>query len=166
MATRSGAKLIVSLECDSFAASSGVNGAAASLAQRIVTSRAQGTSANQVDKVFQRSFGDLGTTPVDYDLAGGSNVKDPASQADQTFSKLHAVIVTNTHASQTITIGGDANSVPIFGAAGDDIVIGPGGFFAWDYGGDGVAVTAGTGDIIQLVASGASTSGTITLIGR
>lgn len=165
MATRSGAKVILNVEGDSFSASAGLSGAVASIALRAAVARAQGTSAGQVDKVFADDLS-VGTTPLDLDLAGGSNVKDPASQADQTFARLQAVFVVNTHATQTLIIGGDANSVPIFGAAAHTISIGPGGLFAWDFGADGVAVTAGTGDIVQIEGSAADTTGKIILVGR
>lgn len=165
MATRSGTRLTVTLEGESFAAASGANGAVASIALRGGVTRAQGTSANNVDKVFQANIS-VGTAAVDYDLSGGSNVKDPASQADQTFTKLHAIIVINTHASQNLILGGDTNSVPFLSTAASTITIGPGGIFAWDFGADGVAVTAGTGDIVQIEGSGSATTGVLTLIGR
>ena len=165
MATRSGVKVAVTIEGESFNASGGANGAVASIAARAVIARAQGTSSGQVDKVFSADT-TVGTAATDYDLSGGSNVKDPASQADQTFTKLHGVLIENKHATQTLTIGGDANSVPIFDDPSDTVTIGPGGFFLLDRGGDGYTVTAGTGDILQVVGSGASTAYQITLWGR
>jgi hypothetical protein len=165
MATQNGVTCTVTIEGVSLSASAGISGAVSSIALRAGTARAQGTSGGQVDKVFAAALS-IGETPVDYDLAGGSNVKDPASQADQTFTKLHGFTVTNTHATQNLVIGGDANSVPIFGAATHTIAIGPGGVFTWDFGGDGVTVTAGTGDILQIVGSGAATTGRLVLWGR
>jgi hypothetical protein len=165
MATRNGVRSVVTIEGESLNASGGANGAVASIAARSVIARAQGTGSGQVDKVFSAST-TVGTLATDYDLSGGSNVKDPASQADQTFTKLHGILVENKHATQTITVGGDANSVPIFGDPADTVTIGPGGCFLLDYGGDGYAVTAGTGDILQVVGSGASTAYQITIWGR
>lgn len=167
MATRSGVRIIIQIEGVSLSSGAGINGATVDLARRYELAWAQGTSAGQVDKVFQDELS-VGTSPTDLDLAGGSNVKDPASQADQTFTRLHAVVIKNTHASQTLTIGGDANSAPLFDDDSDEITLASGEVFVWSAktGTDGITVTAGTGDILQLTGSGAATTCEVTLIGR
>jgi len=167
MATRSGVTVTITIEGDSLSSGAGVNGAAVSLYQVFRASWAQGTSAGEVDKVFQDDVA-TAVTPVDLDLAGGTNVKDPASQADQTFTKLTAVIIENRDATDNIVVGGDANSVPIFDAAADSITLLPGEIFVWTAatGTDGVAVTASTGDILQLTASANTPTARVTLIGR
>lgn len=166
MATRNGVRLTVQIEGDSYSSGAGFNGAVSSLADRMYLSWAQGTGTGQVDKVFADDLA-LTTTPTDLDLAGGSNVKDPASQADQTFAVLHAIIVENTGANNVV-LGGDANSVPIFDAAADSLTIKPGGvvIIATAPGTDGWTVTAGTGDIIQLAAGASTTTARVVLVGR
>lgn len=168
MATRSGASVTIVVEGVALDSTAGINGATSSIARRYIHSWAAGTSAGQADLVTAIALS-VGTTPVDYDLAGGSNVVDPSSGDAQTYTRLHAVIVHNTHATQTLTVGGDANSVPIFDAAADSVTIAAGQsrvLYLAAAGSDGVAVTAGTGDILQVVGSAASTTGQLILIGR
>lgn len=167
MATRSGARIIIEVEGVSIASGSGVNGATASLRQRYEFSWSQGTSAGGVDKVYQDEL-TVSTSPTDLDLAGGSNVKDPASQADQTFTKLHAIIVYNSDAANNVTVGGDANGVPVFDDTSDAVTLAPGEAFVWTAAAnsDGIDVTAGTGDIIQIAGSASDTQVQVTLLGR
>lgn len=167
MATRSGVRLIVQIEGVSLSSGAGINGATVDLGRRYEAQWSQGTSAGNVDKVYQDEL-TVSTSPTDLDLAGGSNVKDPASQADQTFTRLHAVIVHNSDAANDVTVGGDANSVPIFDATADSVTLAPGETFIWTAktGTDGVTVTAGTGDILQIAGSASDTQCEVTLIGR
>lgn len=167
MATRSGARIIIEIEAVSSDATAGINGATSDLRRRYELQWSQGTSAGNVDKVYQDEL-TVSTTPTDLDLAGGSNVKDPASQDDQTFSKLHAIIVKNSDSTNDVTIGGDAAGVPIFDDTSDAVTLAPGEVFVWTAasGTDGVDVTATTGDIIQIAGSAADTQVEITLIGR
>jgi len=165
MATQSGVTLRVQVEGASLSASAGINGAISLIARTITKQWAQGTSANGVDKVYAAAALALTTTPTDLDLAGGSNVKDPASQTDQTFTKLHCVIVHNT-GDNAIVLGGDANSVPLFDAAADSITIPVGGLVVLQYGPDGIAVTASTGDILQLAAAASTSTADVIIWGR
>lgn len=58
-----------------------------------------------------------------------------------------------------------SNGVPLFLAAGDGIGVKPGGMFWWhDPSAAGVAVTAGTGDLLNLVNSGAGTPVTYDIV--
>lgn len=167
MATLNGVRVTIQVEGASYSSTAGVNGAVASIAQRVERYWAQGTSAGQVDKVFHDSLS-VGTSPTDLDLAGGSNVKDPASQADQTLTRLHGVLIRNTHASQTLTIGGDSAGVPVFDDVSDEITLAAGEVFLWMAadGTDGVTVTATTGDIVQLTGSASATTCDVFLWGR
>lgn len=167
MATRSGVRVIIQIEGASLSSGAGINGAASSLAYRAEYAWAQGTTAGLVDMVYQDTLS-VGTSPTDLDLAGGSNVKDPASQADQTFTKIHGILVKNTHATQTLQIGGDSASILIFDAAADSITLQPGECWLWmaATGTDGRAITATTADIIQLTGSAASTTCDVTIWGR
>jgi hypothetical protein len=60
-----------------------------------------------------------------------------------------------------------SNGVPLFLAAGDGFAIGPGDFFLRTYR-NGVAVTAATGDLVNIANGGAGTSVTydVVIIGR
>ena len=70
------------------------------------------------------------------------------------FVKLKLVIIHNlsTTVGNTITVGGNANGVPIFGTAAHTHTIGPNGFAIWHEPSlAGLAtVTAGTGDILDV----------------
>ena len=166
MATRNGFTLEIAMRGSSISSTAGVSGAVATLDQRISRSWEQGTGAGEVDKVFQDDL-TVSTSATDLDLAGGSNVKDPASQADQTFTRLHGLVVEN-RGSVNLTIMGDANSAPIFDAAADSITLAPGQVFTYsaESNTDGVTVTAGTGDIVQLVAASSTTTARVTMWGR
>ena len=154
MATLDGVRVTIQIEGTSYDSGSGVNGAKVELDRRVFRKWVQGTGSGQVDKVFQDIL-TLSTTPTDLDLDSGSNVKDPASQDDQDFTKLHGLIVVNEDDTDSITVMGDSNSVPVFDDASDEITLAPGEAFVWmaKTGTDGVDVTASTGDIVQLVAS-------------
>lgn len=166
MATQSGVKVVVTIEGKSINASSSPNPATASLGDTLSASLAQGTSAGQVDKVYHKAL-TLSTSATNLDLDSGSNVKDPASQADQDFAKLHWIIVENTDGTDNVLLGGNAAEVPYLGAVNDKVVIGPGKFAVIPCGGtDGAAVTASTGDIVSLAASANTPVANVWLIGR
>lgn len=167
MATRNGVTVRLVVEGQSLDSTAGVRGATSNLYQALTLAWAQGTGSGALDKVF---FSDVATstTPVDLDFAGGSNTVDPASGDSQTFSVLHGLLVTNLDATDSITIGGDAASIPIFDAVADSITLGPGEsfMFAAKAATDGRTVTATTGDIIQLVASANTPSARVFAWGR
>lgn len=136
--------------------------ATATLAKAI--SLADGTGANQADKIFQdqRTLAASGTENLD--LAG---VLVDAFGATITFARIKAVIVTaesaNTNDVNVIREG--TNGVPLFLAAGDGIPVRPGGLFAWVApDATGVAVTAGTGDLLTFTNSAGGTSVTYNVI--
>lgn len=116
-----------------------------------------GTGANQADKAWgdQRTLGASATE--DLDLAG---VLTDEFGAVLTFVKLKAMLVyaaiANTNLVQVTRPA--VNGVPLFMAAGDGIALRPGALFLW-FSPDvtGVAVTAGTGDLITFTNSGAGT---------
>lgn len=167
MATRSGVRLVIQIEGEALASGSGINGATSSILHRHEVSWAQGTSAGGVDLVYAEDL-TVSTSPTDLDLAGGSNVKNPASQADQTYTKVHAVWVINTHDANDVTVFGDANGVLVLDDATDSMTLKPGEshLYAAASGADGRDVTAGTGDIIQIAGSGAGTTCKVIIIGR
>ncbi len=116
---------------------------------------ANGTGVDQVD-AWWNDRRTLAAAAEDIDIRGGLTDSFGVALA---FQKLKVLIIRNrsTVAGEILTVGGDANSVPLFGAANDTIKVGPGGLFLWiNPSLAGVAVAAGTGDIIQ-VDSGAAT---------
>jgi hypothetical protein len=124
---------------------------------------ASGTGANQADRIFhdRRTITASGTDSLD--LAG---VLTDAFGATITFAKLKAVVV-KAAAGNTNNVNVTrpaVNGVPWFLAAGDGIPVLPGGAFSWVAPGAGVTVTAATGDLIDIVNSGAGTSVTYDII--
>lgn len=88
----------------------------------------------------------------------------------QTFAEVVAVGVfaaaANTNNVQVTRPA--SNGVPLFLAASDGIAVPPGGAFWWIAPNAGIAVTAGTGDILTVTNSAGSTSVTydVVIIGR
>lgn len=130
------------------------------------TSFANGTGAYQANN----SWGDLRTlltaTNEDIDLAG---VLTNAFGAVLTFTELKGIILfaptTNT-GNLTVTRPA-ANGVPFLSTAGAGFALVPGGLYVYTNPSDaGIAVTAGTGDLININnGSGATQSYYIILIG-
>jgi len=121
-------------------------------------SLASGTGANQADKIFHDQRTLAASATEDLDLAG---VLTDVFGAALTFARIKAVLIhalpTNTN---NVNVTRPAtNGVPLFLAAGDGIPVRPGGAFCWiSPDATGVAVTAGTGDLLTLTNSGAGTS--------
>lgn len=111
-----------------------------------------GLASGQMDVVYADKVSV--TTGTDIDLSGG--LTSEIGNGAATFARLNLVMIKNNSQTASLLVGGDANSVPMFSAANDVLVVPAGGFVCW-YSPTGVAVTAGTGDIIQLVAG----SGTV-----
>lgn len=122
-----------------------------------------GTGANQADQLFSDER-TLGTgANEDLDLAGSLS---DAFGNTLTFARIKAVIVLAASANTTnITVSRPAsNGVVLFDAASDAITLAPGALFAWvDPTATGKAVTAGTGDLLN-IANSAGASGTYTVI--
>lgn len=128
-----------------------------------------GTTANKYDRQFiaERVVASGATDSID--LAG--ILSDPQG-ATITAAELVGIVVINqavdgTPNTTNLTVGGGANPVPGFSAAGP--AISPGGMFALISPGDaGIAtVTAGTGDILRITnSSGAQATYQIALLLR
>lgn len=123
-----------------------------------------GTGASQVDLMFTDTRTVAASTTEDLDVAAGGLTD--AFGTTFTLAELKVLIVcaasTNTN---NVVLGGDANSVPFLSAAATTISIKPGGCFSFtDPSAGGIAVTAGTGDIIQVANSGAGTTVTYDII--
>jgi hypothetical protein len=126
-----------------------------------------GAGINQASNAWSDQRAILTATNEDLDLAGGSLVS--ALGTALTFTEIKAIIIhalaTNTG---SITVTRPAtNGLPFLLAAGDGFTLAPGGVFAYVNPSDaGIAVTAGTGDLINIAnASGATQSYQIIIIG-
>jgi hypothetical protein len=111
-----------------------------------------GTGADQADLIFsdQRLLG--AGANEDLDLAG---VLASVYGATLTFVRLKGIIVKAADANpNAMTLSRPAtNGIVLFAAAGDAITLPPGAVFAWfTPKGTGVAVTAATGDLLNILA--------------
>ncbi len=130
-----------------------------SLSRKMLLALTDGTGANQVNNVFSdtRSLAASGTEALD--LAG---TLTNAFGAVVTFTRVKALLVfaAATNMNDVIVGGAGANGFATpFGAAAHTVRVKPGGCFmltAPDV--NGYAVTAGTGDLLQ-VTNGAAGSG-------
>ena len=118
---------------------------------------AQGAGAAQADMIWsdQRTIAASGTDALD--LAG--SLAGPFG-GTLTFARIKMLLVVaaagNTNNVNIVMPG--SNGVPLFLAASDGIAVKPAGLFLWyDPSAAGVAVTAGTGDLLNIVNSGGGT---------
>lgn len=117
---------------------------------------ANGTGVDQADKLFADTRSLAASATEDLDLAG--SLLDPLGAAFTPAKVKGIFIKAHDDNPGNLTIGGDANSVPFLAAANDAIPLPPGGLLPLFWPGTGVAVTASTGDIVQVAA--AATAGT------
>lgn len=127
---------------------------------------ASGTGLDQADLVWHDRR-TLNNAAEDLDVSGG--LTDVYGNAI-TMVKVKGLVVhnRNTTAGEYIDMGGDGNGLLIFLSATDIIRIHPNGLvFLWNPSLAGYAVTAATGDILQMdtTGSGASVSYDIKIIG-
>lgn len=123
-----------------------------------------GSGANQANNVFHDQRTLAASANEDLDLAGGLT---NAVGDTLTFTKIKAVLIKaaagNTNNVQVTRPG--TNGAPIFLAAGDGVVLTPGAFMLLVFpDANGVAITAGTGDLINVANSGAGTSVTYDVV--
>lgn len=125
---------------------------------------ANGTGANQGNMMWHDQRTLAASATEDLDLAGSLT---NAFGATQTFARIKAIIVyAATGNTNNVNVTRPAaNGVPLFLAAGDGIPVRPGGLFMWiSPDATGVAVTAGTGDLLTFTNSAGSTSVTYDVI--
>ncbi len=122
---------------------------------------ASGNGSGQFNKVHS----DIAAATTDYDVAG---VVVDAQGAAITMSKLGMVYAENrgTTSGDMMYVGGDANSVPVFGAAADFVKIGPSGFFLAVNPIDGWTVTGTTGDVVEVNHNAGTWDHAVILAGR
>ena len=137
--------------------------ASAPFTENVVLTLANGTGASQADVVWAstRTLAASGTDT--FDFAGGGLVDAFGGAIAPAKVKALFVYAYGANTNNAV-VGGNANAVPIFGAATHTIAVKPGGVFLWIIPGTGVTVTAGTGDIIQVVNSAGGTSITYDII--
>lgn len=125
---------------------------------------ANGTGAGQADLVFSDERTIAASGNEDLDL---SDVLVDAFGNTITMVRLKGIIVVaDAGNTNNVLVGRPAsNGVPLFFAANDILVVRPGGTFAWlDPVGSGIAVTAGTGDLINFANSAGGTGVTYKVI--
>lgn len=133
--------------------------ASASLVKKVLLTLATGTGANQADVVFADTRTLAASATDALDLIGGGLV-DALGVAFAPV-KLKALILVasglNVNAVQLVRPA--TNGVPIFMAAADGIALLPGAAFLWvSPSAAGVPVTAGTGDLLNIINGGGTTS--------
>lgn len=131
---------------------------------RDVVDLANGTGANQADRIFsdRRTIAASGTDVLD--LAG---VLTDAFGATITFARIKALFVSAaTGNTNNVNVVQDATSgAPLFLAAGDGVPVRPGGMFLWVApDATAAAVTAGSADLINVVNSGAGSTVTYDIV--
>lgn len=83
-----------------------------------------GTGSNQANYAFSRT--ESSAAAIEYDL-NNSSLTDQAGRA-LALTKLNSLLIRNTHATASLTVGdGAANGLAPFSVAGDVVVVGPGG---------------------------------------
>ena len=116
-----------------------------------------GAGAGAANRIWtdSRSIAASGTDSID--LAG--SLTDPFGAA-LTFARIKGVIIAASpgNTNNVLVTRPASNAVPLLSAAAN-IPVKPGGLFVWlDPSAAGVVVTAGTGDLLDLVNSGAGSS--------
>lgn len=124
-----------------------------------------GTGANQASNVWSDERTLAASATEDLDLAG-SLVNGLG--ATLTFTAVKAIMVIASAANTNSVIVGAAavnTFVGPFGAAAHTVAVKPGGFFfAFDPSAAGLAVTAGTGDLLRIANGGAGSSVTYRIV--
>lgn len=128
-----------------------------------------GTGVNQIDLVWTSDAAAAVTsgTPVSIDLAG--SLVDPLGTA-VVFAKIVGIIILNDGSAATgiLEVGGGSNAFASWlGATGDTVKIGPGGSHVFlNPSLAAYAVTAGTGDLLQLASASGTVPYRVIIIGR
>jgi len=123
-----------------------------------------GTGAGAADMMWHDQRTLSASASENIDLAGSLT---GAFGTTLTFARVKGLVVAaatgNTNNVQVAR--GSSNGFTLFLAASDGLVVRPGGIFAWfAVDATGVAVTAGTGDILTITNGGAGTSVTYDIV--
>lgn len=126
-----------------------------------------GTGSDQADLVWSDERTVASGTPDLLDLRG---VLASALNSGINFVKITGIVIRNksTTTGQTLSIGNGGNPffTGLFGAGAHTLTVGPSGAFGWYSPIDPATTVAGTGDILQIVASSGSITYQIEIIGR
>lgn len=125
----------------------------------------QGAGAGQSDMIWHDQRTITASSTDSLDLAGTA-LQSPFG-ANLTFARIKLLLVrAATGNTNNVNVTRPAsNGVPWVLAAGDGVPVLPGGLFFWYApSAAGIAVTAGTGDLIDIVNSGAGTSVTYDIV--
>jgi hypothetical protein len=106
-------------------------------------------------EVVESYTGDLGNPGKTHRIS--KDLVFVSGNGSSQFNKVH---------SDMMYVGGDANSVPVFGAAADFAKIGPQGFFLAVNPVDGWTVTAATGDVVEVNHNAGTWDHAVILAGR
>lgn len=128
-------------------------------------SLANGTGANQADRVWRDQRTLAASANEDLDLAGALT---DALGGSAVFARVKAIVVRASDANtNNVVVGGAASNqfVGPFGAGTHTVAVKPGGIFAV-FAADATAwaVTAGTGDLLRIANSAGSTAVTYDII--
>jgi len=127
---------------------------------------ATGTGAQQADKIYslkEQTIADAGTLSIDLSAALEDALGDAFTPA-----RVKAILIYSEPTNTTnLTILGNAAAVPFLNTVATTLGLKPGGMFAlMDPGATGYVVTAGTGDLVQIVnAAGAAAKVSVVIIG-
>lgn len=137
---------------------------AANLNQTIARTLATGTGLEQADVIFSDTRSTSGTDSLD--MVGGSLLDNLGNTWAPARLKAILVVASTLNTTNVLLRRPASNGVPFLTAAGDEIPIHPGGIaLIWAPSAAGYVVTAGTGDLIDVVAASGTVAYDIYLIG-
>lgn len=122
-----------------------------------------GTDAGEADRIFSDERTLAASATEDLDLSGSLT----NAFGTVTFARIKAVfVIANSGNTNNVNVSRPAsNGVPLFLAAGDGLGVRPGGVFMWACtDATGVAVTAGTGDLLTIANSSSGSAVTYRII--
>lgn len=126
--------------------------ATAAIAEALTLTFAAGTGAGQCDQIYRLYDKSIAANATDsLDLRPASNTSIYGDAVN--FAKVKAIILVNTSGTGAVlSVGGNANAVPIFAAVGDMVIVPDGGIFvlALTSATGAFTVTAATGDILDV----------------
>lgn len=136
----------------------GGNGGQQQVNQSMTATFADGTSANQMTNAYVSESRTLAASSnEDLDLSGFTDFQGDA--VAPTNAKVFLFKIISADAGSVLTVKAAASNglATPFTAAGAGVKLsGPGAFFALGSPSDGYAITAGTGDLINVAAAGGS----------
>lgn len=144
-----------------------LGGSTASLSSSFGTSFADGAAAGQANRSYWASRTLAASASESLDFA--ASLVDPFG-ATITFARLKLLVISAAAANtNNVLVGGAVSNAvaSLFSAVNDVAIVRPGSTLAWIAGAadaTGYAITAGTGDLLQIANSGAGTSVTYTII--